>query len=309
LKAPTLIDLQDFTLGQYTDLLKYLKEIYTITPFCNVSFKKTPYLILRHDIDLSLSDALTMAKIEKDLGVKATYFVLLSTPAYNLFEGQNIVILKKISEYGHEIGLHYHPAQYRLYNQDAKKTLKIEIKILEGYLGKKIRSIARHGLYDRDPFATTREYINANHPFMRSDLFIHDSDRAWVTMDGLFTLLNNPPKRVQLLIHPDNWQKDKIDRKTLIDRHFERFENKIKDAKRAYYETIQQDKFVVEYDSNIKYYNKHEITYKTIPSNLSRRTLLNYYLVNSKFGWNLAIYKSRIIRRLSRHNASARFFF
>jgi glycosyltransferase involved in cell wall biosynthesis len=290
LDAPLLSELQDFTLDNYIKLISFLKQNRRIIPFCDVRYEDTPYLILRHDIDISLQDALTMAKIEKDLGVRSTYFVLLSTPAYNLFEGENIAILKEISEYGHEIGLHYHPAQYRLYKQNPEKTLKIETQILESYLGKKVRSIARHGLFDRDPFSTTQEYINANHPYLRADLFIHDSNRVWATLEGLSVLLSNPPKRVQLLIHPDNWQKDKIDRQTLIERQFKKMENKIRDAKKSLYDVVEKDSFVIDYDKKIKNSNLKQFVQKTseYKSNFSNRALINYYFLNSKIGWNIA---------------------
>jgi hypothetical protein len=299
LEATTFTEFQDFTLDKYKKLLVFLKQKLKITPFCDVNYNDTPYLILRHDIDFSLQDALTMAKIEKDLGVRSTYFVLLSTPAYNLFEGENIALLKKISEYGHEIGLHYHPAQYRLYKQSAEKTLKIEAQIIESYIGKKVRSIARHGLYDRDPFATTKEYINANHPYMRADLFVHDSDRAWVTMEGLFLLLNNPPKRVQLLIHPANWQKDKIDRQTLIERNFQKMENRIHDAKKKLYKAIEQDQLVTDYENLRKNPNFEQILQKRVSeytSNVNSQTLFRFYFNQSKFGWNL----SKLIRCMTR---------
>lgn len=300
--APMLSELQDFTLDQYIKLIRYLQQNYRIIPFCDVRYEETPYLILRHDIDLSLRDALVMAKIEKDMGVRSTYFVLLSTKAYNLFEGENIAIIKKISELGHEIGLHYHPAQYRLYKQNVEKTLNIEAKILENFLGKRVRSISRHGPYDRDPFSATRKYINANHPYLRADLFIHDSDRAWVTLEGLSTLLNNPPKRVQLLIHPDNWQKDKINRQELLERHFQNLENEIQDAKKSLRQAIQEDQLVIDYDDDIKNKNFTEIDYKRVyeqKSNFNTPTLVRYYLIHSRFGWNLRKLRTKIRTNLS----------
>ena len=299
MNAPTLNELQEFTLDHYINLIRYLQQNYRIIPFCDVRYEDTPYLILRHDIDFSLRDALTMAKIEKDLGVRSTYFVLLSTQAYNLFEGENIAILKQISEFGHEIGLHYNPAQYRLYNQNFEKTLKIETQLLENYLGKTVHSISRHGLFDRDPFSTTKQYINANHPYLRADLFVHDSDRAWVTLDGLSILLNDPPKRCQLLIHPDNWQKDKVTREALLERHFQVLENEIQDAKKSLYEVIKQDTLVINYDNAIKNGNLEQFSNKNAPkfkSNLSRRALFRYYLLHSKFGWNLQKLRNKIKR-------------
>ena len=41
-------------------------------------------VILRHDIDNSIEKAVALAEIEKALGVRSTYFVLLTTDFYNV---------------------------------------------------------------------------------------------------------------------------------------------------------------------------------------------------------------------------------
>lgn len=297
LNMPTLDELEDFTLKSYVKLLKYLDQIYTIVPFCDVRYEDTPYLVLRHDIDISLQNALTMAKIEEDLNIRSTYFVLFSSRFYNVFEAKNMEILKGISELGHEIGLHYYPKQYRLYKQNPQKTLQIQTQILENFLGKKVRSISRHGQFDMDPFSATRRYINANHPYLRADLFVHDSDRAWVTLEGLYVLLNNPPKRAQLLIHPENWQKDKIDREKLLERHFQTLENEIQEIKKGLFEIYRTDQLAIDYDNAIKNAHFNQLNYKSVPknrSNYNRLTLLRYYLTHTKIGWNLKKLREKI---------------
>ena len=220
IEAPALDELNDFTLSSYTKLLRHLKNVYSVVRFCDAP-QSGSYLILRHDIDFSLPAALEMAYIEHDLGVKATYFVLFSNNFYDVLGTSSAQVLKEISALGHEIGLHYCPFQYQSYNRNMNETLQTEIQMLEKISGKKVYSIARHGLWDRDPFASIRGYINANHPYWRSDLFVHDSCRAWTPLEGLVKLLGAAPKRAQLLTHPENWQKDKVDRATFLDRLFQ----------------------------------------------------------------------------------------
>jgi hypothetical protein len=293
----TLTELQSFTLNTYIKLLKHLQNNYAIVPFCDVRFEATPYLILRHDIDISLKDALTMAEIEKELNIRSTYFVLFSSRFYNPFEGENIAILKKISNLGHEIGLHYHPWQYGLYKQDPERTLKIEMQVLENFLGKKIHSIARHGLWDRDPFGATRKYVNANHPYFRSDLFVHESCRAWATMEGLYSLINNPPKRAQLLIHPENWQKEIIDREKLLDQNFRNLEDEMQAMKKDLLEVYRTDQAVLEYDKAVKNGNFKQLNYKPLPKKQSNYNILalpRYYLLHTKIGWTLNKLRGRI---------------
>lgn len=64
-------------------------------------------VFLRHDVDLSLDAAVRMARIEAELGIQSTYFVLLSSPLYNVFEGGQRSRVREIAELGHEIGLHF----------------------------------------------------------------------------------------------------------------------------------------------------------------------------------------------------------
>ena len=47
---------------------------------------KSPHILWRHDVDFSIHRASSLAKIENELGVKATYFLKLHSEFYNLFE-------------------------------------------------------------------------------------------------------------------------------------------------------------------------------------------------------------------------------
>jgi peptidoglycan/xylan/chitin deacetylase (PgdA/CDA1 family) len=296
LKKPTVEELTDFTLDSYVSLLKYLSQIYTIAPFCRISRKFRPYLILRHDVDYSLETALEMARLERSLGIKSTYFVLASGEVYDLFEERNALCLKEISSLGHEIGLHFEPEKYRSYKRSIYETFRIEVQRLETLSGKRVYSIARHNSWDRDPFASVKGYINANHPFWRCDLFVHDSCRAWATVEGLSMLLNNPPPTVQLLVHPDNWRKDEIDREALIEDLFQGLNRKNTALKQRMKKTWLNDPLVLEYESAIK--NKkltsaidESLFSPSSPEGGLKKKLAYYkktvtwHLINSELGW------------------------
>ena len=55
-----------------------------------------PTLILRHDVDLDLGAALRMADIERQLGVKATYMVMLDSPIYQLEEASARKVIREL---------------------------------------------------------------------------------------------------------------------------------------------------------------------------------------------------------------------
>ena len=58
-------------------------------------------VMMRHDIDRLPQNALAIAKIENELGVKATYYFRISPHVFNES------IIKQIIDLGHEIGYHY----------------------------------------------------------------------------------------------------------------------------------------------------------------------------------------------------------
>ncbi|MCH7659242.1 MAG: hypothetical protein IH933_01210, partial [Euryarchaeota archaeon] len=75
-------------------------------------------VIVRHDIDFSPRKALEMGRIESDLGIEATYFVLLTCPLYNVFYKPIREMLRELQSMGHTIGVHFSTHQY--WNGEAK---------------------------------------------------------------------------------------------------------------------------------------------------------------------------------------------
>ena len=63
-------------------------------------------LLLRHDVDLSLDAALTLAGLEAEAGVQATYFLMTQSIFYNLASPEGEHALRRLRELGHRVGLH-----------------------------------------------------------------------------------------------------------------------------------------------------------------------------------------------------------
>lgn len=95
----------DFTLTQYRKLLVGLKSsehhFFRFDEFVELSVPPGNSVVLRHDVDRSPINALKMAQLESELGIKATYY-FRHMP--NTFKPR---IIKAIAEMGHEIGFHY----------------------------------------------------------------------------------------------------------------------------------------------------------------------------------------------------------
>ncbi|MFN8224503.1 MAG: hypothetical protein U0R50_14785 [Gaiellales bacterium] len=63
-------------------------------------------IYLRHDVDLSLDAALRMARIEAEVGVFATYFLMTESVFYNLASHEGAETLAELRSLGHCVGLH-----------------------------------------------------------------------------------------------------------------------------------------------------------------------------------------------------------
>lgn len=101
-----------FTYDAYRGLLTLLREQgYAIRNYHN--YEDAPRcVILRHDIDNSLNQAVKLAELEAQEGVRSTWFVLLRTDFYNVASKAGQEALRCIQSLGHEIGLHFDEASY-----------------------------------------------------------------------------------------------------------------------------------------------------------------------------------------------------
>jgi hypothetical protein len=74
-----------------------------------VPFDRDPQpgeLFLRHDVDLSLDAALELARLEAELGVRATYFLMTRSVFYNLGSDAGEQALAELRALGHAVGHH-----------------------------------------------------------------------------------------------------------------------------------------------------------------------------------------------------------
>ena len=93
----------DFTQNIYRELLaSLLKSGYSFQTFEEfVTKPEQKVVVLRHDVDKLPKNAVNLANIEKDLGIKASYY-------YRIVKQSNVPeLIEKVKDLGHEIGYHY----------------------------------------------------------------------------------------------------------------------------------------------------------------------------------------------------------
>ena len=236
----------DFTLKKYSELLNALKD----TDYCFITFERhcsdkaalsnSNFVILRHDVDQKPENALTMAKKENVLGVKASY--------YFRAEGRrnNSEIIKAIAELGHEIGYHYE--DMTMCKGDAKKAMShFEEELACFRQLYPVKTVCMHGAprsrYDNRELWKRFDYHQLGvmgEPYFDVDyskvFYLTDTGRRWDgfrvslrdkvsvyqeewvrqglvyhSTDDIMKAIGNGsfPKRLMMTTHPQRWTDDR----------------------------------------------------------------------------------------------------
>ena len=225
--------MRDFSLEIYKELLILLKnkgyKFNTFEQFIkDDTFNKT--VILRHDVDRKPDNAIKMAKLEAELNVKASYYYRIVSESYD----ENSI--KKVVEFGHELGYHYEDLSLANGNYDKafekfKENLQTFRKLYP------IKTMCMHGspmskwdnrlLWDKFDY---KKYGIIAEPYFDVDFnklfYITDASRAWnneeVTLrdkvesdfkfeinstNDILNLLkaNKLPDKLMISTHPHNW--------------------------------------------------------------------------------------------------------
>lgn len=223
----------DFNSKSYINLInKIIENGYAVVTF--LEYLQTPFdknlVILRHDVDRTPKNALKMAELEHELGIKATYF----------FRSRSHVlkneIIQKIESLGHEIGYHYENLS------DTKGDFEKAIHSFSETLSKfrqiaKIKTICMHGsplskinnqeLWKKYNF---KDFDIIGEPYFSIDFnkvaYITDAGRKWndekvnfrdkvkstqnYNIKDLNEIINiflseDAPECMMINIHPHNW--------------------------------------------------------------------------------------------------------
>ena len=203
--------MRDFTLRTYRSLLLALQKAnyvsLTFEEYCEMQARKvTPagkFVILRHDVDLKAANSLATAKIEAELGLKASYYFRIVP------ESNQPDIIRKIAALGHEIGYHYE--DLAITNGDMNKAIKHFEQSLEYFRQfYPVRTICMHGAptskYDgRDLWKVYdyRDYQILGEPYLILDFaqlfYLTDTGRCW---DGYKVSV-----RDKIPVYQDEWNK------------------------------------------------------------------------------------------------------
>jgi hypothetical protein len=172
--------------------------------------KPDRFLLLRHDVDVSLDYAVAMAEMEGELGARATYFVRIHAEGYSPLSRAGRTALRHLIALGHEVALQHEVGFFPADGQTPAEQLRGEIRVLEGATGVPVLGVARHmpkwgeELPSRDVLgASGMLYAAGDEVFNEGALFLSDASRRW--KGGCPCRFIGGWPKIYLLTHPIWW--------------------------------------------------------------------------------------------------------
>jgi len=201
-------EVSEFTLSGYRSLVEaFLERDYECVGFADASADQK-HLILRHDIDMSIAAAAIVARLEADIGVTSTWFVLMRTEMYNPWSSVGRTVLQEISDLGHSIGLHFDASLYEEGELDS--ACAIECSALEQLLGQPVDLVSFHrpaaALLGADRTVGGRDHVYRPRYFQDIG-YCSDSQGNWQFGHPLQSDTVRQARALQLLTHPIWWSR------------------------------------------------------------------------------------------------------
>jgi peptidoglycan/xylan/chitin deacetylase (PgdA/CDA1 family) len=200
----------DFTEEGYRETLRLARRHYRFARYHEGGADK--HVLWRHDIDVSMHRALRLAEIEAEEGCRATYFLFLRCPFYNLLNEVATSLGRRIVALGHDVGLHFDPTQYRpgLSGTALTEAIAAERDLLEREFGSAPVAISFHN------FSVLSEpvpeddmvggLVNAYSKRLRDSYgYVSDSNCVWLYRRLREVLEAAAEERLQVLTHPECW--------------------------------------------------------------------------------------------------------
>lgn len=179
-----------------------------------------PTILLRHDVDVSLTRAVRLAELETSLGVWATYFIRLQSRFYQPMDPQSQPQLHRLSEMNVGIGLHYDRRFYEKSGQDEVEMLSRDVAALSRALGRPVEICAAHRSGSLSPLdAPTVKRAGLLHEAYASSFFaepkyISDSRGSW--REGCLCQWLDRAPHLTVVTHPIWWVRPRMDRDRLL---------------------------------------------------------------------------------------------
>jgi hypothetical protein len=165
-------------------------------------------LFLRHDVDVNINRALTMAEIEAEHGIQATYMFIPHSRLYDIQRDREL--LRRFIYLKHEVALHFDVDEHRRVQHatiaDVLTDIEQDCQIISDITGESVRSVSFHrpmSQFLKGEFTVAGRTNAYSAVLMES--YISDSKGEWRNGEPLPYLQAAVMPVLQLLIHPIWW--------------------------------------------------------------------------------------------------------
>jgi len=200
---------EDFSYDFYECLLKKISIKYKVSLFTEalqLNEIQKPCIFIRHDIDISPRVALRMAMIEQMHGIRSTYMIMNRPFTYSLDNQDHVNLLLRISDLGHDLGLHYVSTDIDK-GPEREGILRMKLagarEMLQGKINRPINSFSFHIPDERlmgGPLIIS-DMINAYSSELMGN-YISDSKGTWREGNPMARLDSGDKDVTQILVHP-----------------------------------------------------------------------------------------------------------
>tara|TARA_B100000886_G_scaffold339732_1_gene306092 strand:+ start:6457 stop:8334 length:1878 start_codon:yes stop_codon:yes gene_type:complete len=169
-------------------------------------------VLMRHDIDMSLESALQLAKIENAIGVKSTYFFMISNNFYNVLSRESKIIISEILSLGHAAGLHFDIKAYSDFDDAGSicSSCHKEAEILSNWFETPIKVISFHRPNKFILEGSSQVSAPLLHTYMprftKKIKYFSDSSGSWRFGHPLDSKEFFQSKSLHILTHPIWWK-------------------------------------------------------------------------------------------------------
>ncbi len=213
---------EDFTHAQYRSLVVLAKTKYVFRTYSDF-VPGERFVLWRHDLDFSIADALPLARIEAEEGVRGNYFIHLNGDFYNPFSPANLRRICEIASLGHSVGLHFDFEHHRPADLASMSgQLEGDAQRLRQASGLPVQAFSFHNptqealAYDAQTYAGL---VNTYARYFRQEVgYCSDSNGHWRHRRLRDVLEEEPQRPLQVLTHPTWWTEEVMSPREKIER-------------------------------------------------------------------------------------------
>ena len=190
-----------FSLESYRALIRSALDAgFSPVPFTAEQPRRERSLLLRHDVDYSLEMAVQLARVNAELDVSGTFFILVRGHAYNPMSRASLARLAELLHLGQRLGLHVAGGEEDIPVDFMQLKSAFPVEDVFSWHNPKPEVLERYREHD-----IVNGLVNAySKRFLDDALYVSDSNFGR-TYEQLLSAFDGRRGTVHLLLHPINW--------------------------------------------------------------------------------------------------------